>query len=307
MIDQTPHITIALCTHNGAAHLQAQLESYLAQTHENWSLWVSDDSSTDATRTILEDFAARHGHAHAIRIIAGPDQGAMANYMSLLCHPEFPAGTVALSDQDDIWLEDKLARALHKMGQSEAPLLYGAQSRIVDAALRPIGASKTSNCTPGFGNALVQNIVSGHSAVLNASALALVRRAGVPEKVPFHDWWLYLLITGAGGYVMIDPAQVLLYRQHDNNVVGAHHGIRANMRRMRQITAQHFKTWTKDNAAALQACDAILTPQARHMLDSFTLPRHGPARALQLRALGIRRHRPLATAGIYLAAMLGRV
>lgn len=307
MPDHMPHITIALCTHNGAAHLRAQLESYLAQTHENWSLWVSDDGSTDATRCILEDFAARHGHAHAIRIIEGPQQGAMTNYMSLLCHPDFPAGTVALSDQDDIWFEDKLARALHKMGQSETPLLYGAQNRIVDARLRPIGASKARSCTPGFDNALVQNIISGHSAVLNPSALALVRRVGVPENVPFHDWWLYLLITGAGGRAIIDSAQVLLYRQHGNNVMGAHHGIRANMRRMRQISAQNFKTWTRANATALLACDEVLMPQAQHMLNSFILPRQGPARAMQLRNLGVRRHRPMATAGIYLAAVLGRV
>jgi len=307
MTDLAPHITIALCTHNGAAHLRAQLESYLAQSHENWRLWISDDGSTDDTRAILEGFAARHGHDHEIRIIKGPNLGATANYISLLCHRDFPAGAVALSDQDDVWLEDKLARALQRMGQSDTPLLYGAQSVFVDARLRPIGASKTSTRAPGFGNALVQNIVSGHSAVLNREALALVRRAGVPGNVPFHDWWLYLLITGAGGRVIIDPAQVLLYRQHEGNTVGARHGIRAHLRRMRQIGAQQFKTWTSANAAALKACDAHLTPRARAVLESFTQPRRGAARALQLRALGVRRQRHLATAGLYLAAMLGRL
>ncbi|VAW02336.1 Alpha-L-Rha alpha-1,3-L-rhamnosyltransferase [hydrothermal vent metagenome] len=307
MTDRAPHITIALCTHNGAAHLREQLDSYLAQSHENWRLWVSDDGSTDDTRAILKDFATRHGGPREIRIIDGPNQGATANYISLLCHPEFPAGAVALSDQDDVWLEDKLTRAVQGLAQSDAPLLYGAQSVLTDAALRPIGASKPGPCPPGFGNALVQNIVSGHSAALNPSALALVRRAGVPEHVPFHDWWLYQLITGAGGRVIIDPAQVLLYRQHRDNTVGARHGLRAHMRRMHQVGAQQFKTWTSANTMALKACEALLTPQARATLESFTQPRRGPARALQLRALGVHRQHPLATAGLYLAAMLGRV
>jgi len=307
MSDPAAPITIALCTHNGAAHLRAQLDSYLTQSHENWRLWVSDDGSTDATRAILKAFAARHGDHHEIRTINGPNRGATANYISLLCHPEFPTGTVALSDQDDVWLEDKLTRAVQGLGQSDAPLLYGAQSVLTDAALRPIGTLKPGRCPPGFGNALVQNIVSGHSAALNPAALALVRRAGVPENVPFHDWWLYLLITGAGGRVIIDPAQVLLYRQHSGNTVGARHGLRAHLRRIRQLGAAQFKTWTSANADALSACETHLTPRARIMLDSFTKARRGPARALQLRALGVRRQRPLATAGLYLAAMLGRV
>ena len=48
-----PHITILMATYNGARFLSAQLDSLLAQSHQNWSLIVSDDGSRDATMAIL--------------------------------------------------------------------------------------------------------------------------------------------------------------------------------------------------------------------------------------------------------------
>lgn len=302
-------ITILLATCNGAAHLDAQLASYVAQQDTAWDLWISDDGSTDATLAVIDRFRQTHGAAHDIRVLSGPRQGPMANFLSLLTHPDLPRGLVALSDQDDVWMPDKLSRARAALAPISGLALYGAQSIHTDTALREIGRSRPPPRPPSFGNALTQNIVSGHSTVLNAAALDLVRRAGVPHGVPYHDWWLYQVISGAGGTVIIDPEPALFYRQHGANAMGAHRGLLASLTRAGQVLGRNYGHWIDMNTAALSQISDLLTPENRAMLVAFrTLPATlGPARARALARLGLHRQTPLTSAALYLAAALGRV
>jgi glycosyltransferase involved in cell wall biosynthesis len=48
-----PYVAILMCTFNGERFLKEQLDSFATQTHQNWTLWVSDDGSTDQTLEIL--------------------------------------------------------------------------------------------------------------------------------------------------------------------------------------------------------------------------------------------------------------
>lgn len=304
-----PRVTILLATWNGAAHLQEQLDSYRAQTHDAWDLWVSDDGSGDATRQILEAFRAAEAPRRAVRIVEGPRRGHAANFLSLLCHPELPAGPVALSDQDDVWLPGKLALALGALKRAGPVALYGAQSFHTDGTLRRIGRSRIPRGRPCFRNALTQNVVSGHSAVLSAEALELVRRAGVPAGVPYHDWWLYQLVSGAGGEVVIDRARVLNYRQHRLNAMGAHRGLTPRLERARQVLGRTYAGWIATNLAALDRVGGLLTPENRALVAALCAapPRPGLARPLAFRRLGLHRQTRLTTASLYLAAALGRV
>ena len=304
----TERITILLATRNGAAHLRDQLASYRAQEDAAWDLWVSDDGSTDATPTILAEFQTEIGDRHAMRLLSGPKRGVVANFLSLLTHPDLPQGPVALSDQDDVWFPDKLARARAALA-AEAPVtLYGAQSIHTNVDLREIGRSRAPQRPPTFANALTQNIVSGHSTVLSAAALALVREAG-PVDVPHHDWWLYQLISGAGGTVKIDPEPVLFYRQHGQNTMGAHRGALASLRRAGQVLGRTYGCWIDANTTALAGCSELLTAENRALLAAFrALPRNaGLARLRALSRLGLYRQGRLATAAFHLAATLGRI
>ena len=305
-------IAIALCTLNGAGHLAAQLDSYEAQDIDNWDLWVSDDGSTDATHAILADYASRWQGRHRITLLEGPRRGVAANFLSLLCHPALPADRpVALSDQDDVWYPDKLRRAVQTMSRAGRnargrALLYGARSLHVDAMMRPLGRSRMPRRPPSLANAITQNIVSGHSAVLNPAALEVVRRAGEPQDVPYHDWWLYQLITAAGGQVLIEDAVVLAYRQHHANAMGAHRGLSARAERIGTILSGTYGDWIRRNLSALSAVSAGLTPPARAMVAELGggKRRIGPR---QLRRTGLYRQSRTATAALYAAALLGRL
>lgn len=313
MSQPTPHVTILLCTRNGARYLPAQLDSYLAQDHAHWSLWISDDGSQDATREVLAGFAARHGDRHPVRILPGPQRGAAANFLALLCHPDLPPGAVTLSDQDDVWRPDRISRALAGLDNAagdkpDAVTLYGAQSLHVDRDLRVIGRSHLPPHPPAFTNALVQNVVSGHTASLSAAALALVRAAG-PVAVLHHDWWLYQLISGAGGRVVLDAAATVLYRQHAANAMGAHRGLRAMAARAGMVLGRTWGGWIGRNLAALADCGALLTPENRAIVARLrnSPARGGPARLALLRDLGLHRQSRGGDAALALAALLGRV
>lgn len=297
-----PAFTVLMATRNGAAHLPAQLASLAAQSHSGWRLWVSDDGSTDATRALVQDF----GRDHDVRLIDGPKRGAAANFMHLLCHPDLPRGPVALSDQDDIWLPDKLARAGAALARARAPVLYGAGSIHMGADGAARGTSPDWPRGPSFENALVQNVVSGHSTALNAAALDIVRQAGVPRGIAFHDWWLYQLMTGAGAQVVLDAHPVLHYRQHDGNVMGSFRGPLARLRRLGLMLDGTFGGWMATNMAALQAT-GVLTPAAKTVLETILNASSGPARARALRRTGVHRQGRADTAALYAVAALGRI
>lgn len=308
---QATRVTILLGTRNGGAHLQAQLDSYLAQTYTHWDLWVSDDGSDDDTLAIIDRFAATQSKRHRVHRIAGPKRGLAENYLTALCHPDFPIGPIALSDQDDVWHPDKLSRAVDGLNTAKGPALYCAQYHYADSDMSPLGRSHAPALPPSFGNALVQNIASGHTATLNSEALALVRRAGVPKNIPYHDWWLYQLITGAGGQVVVDDTPVLLYRQHGANAMGAHKGLRATCVRLLQLMNGTYGGWMIANRRALrdQAYE-LLTPAARlalSNLDAQGTSKNGPSRVRLLSQAGLRRNGRVGQIALILAALLGRV
>lgn len=300
-------VTILMATRNGAAHLQAQLDSFLAQTHSHWRLVVSDDGSTDDTRAIL----SRFGTAHPGRLAAvldGPRAGAAANFLSLLISHEAGGGPVALSDQDDVWFPGKLDRALARLesGDRATPTAYAARVVYADASLRPICPSPLWRRGPSFRNAMVENVTGGHTLVLNAAALALVRRAGIPTGIPFHDWWIYLLLTGTGGQVILDPEPVLLYRQHGANSLGSRRGLPARIARLGLLRDGTVRNWIMANAQALNQRADLLVPDARAVVDGYlgAPPAAGPARARALARLGLHRQ---SGAGPVAAAFLGLI
>ncbi len=302
-----PTFTILMATHQGARYLPAQLASLAAQTDRDWRLWVSDDGSGDGTPEIVAAFAA----AHPVSTMSGPRRGAAQNFLSMLAHPDLPCGPVAFADQDDIWLAPKLARARMALAKvpPHQPALYAAASLPVDAALRPLGRPRSAAVGPSFGNALVQNLFSGHTMALNATAVALARRAGAPASLRYHDWWLYQLIAGAGGRLLLDPQTVALYRQHGGNALGAARGPHAAIRRLAGLVRGDWQAAMQAHAQALRQAEALLTPAARTTLDAVLdgLPRGGLARSAAFRRHGLTRSTPLATLILQICAAAGRV
>src|SRR5262249_52802352 len=93
---------IMLATCDGEAFLEPQIETLATQTVAKIDMWVSDDGSKDATRSIIQKVAASwtKGEVH---LVNGPCQGFAENFRSLLTNPDIEADYFAFCDQDDLW------------------------------------------------------------------------------------------------------------------------------------------------------------------------------------------------------------
>lgn len=305
------HVHILMGAYNGAPHLPDQLRSIAAQTHVDWSLTCSDDSSDNgSTRAVIEAFGA--SVPQAVTVVSGPEQGFSANFMQMIRDLPEVAETVALADQDDRWLPDKLSRAQAALAAAaaEVPTLYCAQVLYwwPDRDVTRQGPARPR--PPGFENALIENIAQGNTIALNPAAAALARRASARTGAVFaHDWWLYLLVLGAGGRVIFDPEPALFYRQHGDNAIGAGQGIAAQIGRKRAVLKGAYAARIDSNIAALRAVDDLLTPQARATLERFARARKQSLirRISAFWRLGLYRQGRLSSLTFWGGAILGRV
>lgn len=210
-------IAILLSTYNGEAFVDTQIASLLAQENVEVTIFARDDGSRDATPSILQQYAVTH---HNVHVTLGKNQGVIASFYSLLEVVNQDFDYYAFADQDDYWHPKKMISAVEMLQQYQPnqPLLYCSALEYVDSSLQHLGWSNL-NFKPSFGNAIVENIITGCTAVFNLSLkqLAVEYR---PKQAVMHDWWLYLLAT-AFGQVAYDAKSYIQYRQHNANVVGA--------------------------------------------------------------------------------------
>ena len=208
---------ILLSTYNGEAYLRAQLDSFLAlEGAEQISVLIRDDGSTDATRAILAEYEETHG----FQVLLGENVGLNASMQILFEHADPECFYFAYADQDDVWLANKLTKAVATL-ESEGegtPLLYAARSHITDVDGNIIGETLLPKRPPSFANAMVQNVCIGHTQVYNRAMLDLLR-THYRKDMFVMDHWAYLLAT-AFGKVVFDPSLVTLYRQHGKNSIG---------------------------------------------------------------------------------------
>jgi glycosyltransferase involved in cell wall biosynthesis len=208
-------VVVLMSTFNGQRYLVAQLKSILDQLPPGGRILIRDDGSTDATVETIRALGDDR-----IDLTAGHNLGFGASFLTLLATAPLEVDMVMFADQDDVWLPCKLERAwLHLQPLAGRPGLYGSAQMLVDAELRPLHGTPPWPRGPSLTNALTENIITGCTAAINRPAVELLQRAGVPDGVHFHDWWLNLVVS-AFGAVVYDNQPTLLYRQHSANVIG---------------------------------------------------------------------------------------
>ncbi|WP_460593015.1 glycosyltransferase family 2 protein [Frateuria aurantia] len=299
-----------LCTYNGAAYLSEQLASIARQTWADWRLYVSDDGSSDATWSLLEDFQRRWG-AERVQLMTGPGQGYAANFMSVLRAAVGGGDYYAFCDQDDVWDPDKLQRAIEVLAQRriDQPALYCGRSRLIDLDGRTCGHSMYFGRPPSFRNALVQSLAGANTMVINASAWQLLAATPVGQPVVSHDWWTYLLVSGAGGYVHYDQQPSIGYRQHGSNVIGAALGWRQRWRRFAKMLGGSYRRWNDINLAGLQVMNPWLADTHRELVEAYQHLRRLRWMGRQCRFHQLRLYRQtwVGDLGLWCACWLGRL
>lgn len=228
-----PLISVALCTHNGTRFIGEQMRSICLQTLPPDEIVLSDDASSDdcvavARASLRECEQARPGIAIDLRVIENsPPLRITKNFEQavLACK----GNLIALSDQDDAWHPERLARVAAEFERRPELLLLHTDARLVGASGQDLGESLFHALeVKSFeldwihrGNAfdvfLRRNLVTGATTVFRRTLLA----HAAPFPVEWlHDEWL-AIIAAAVGRVDALEARLIDYRQHESNQIGA--------------------------------------------------------------------------------------
>lgn len=206
-------ISVVLCTYNGAQYLQEQIASILAQDYTNVELVIVDDCSTDATWTLLHQWQNRY--PEKIRIFQNQEnQGLNKNFTKAISLAK--GAFIAIADQDDIWLRDKLNKSIQPFENKEVVLTYTTSISIKDGIEVPRNPAELCQLFSGNDTRKVVMFptVAGHDMVFRA--MNGLQPLHIPEGIPIYDWWIVIKATCMGQVVAIDSPGVK-HRLHETN------------------------------------------------------------------------------------------
>jgi glycosyltransferase involved in cell wall biosynthesis len=300
------HVAVLLSTYNGERWLPAQLDSLLAQTHQDLRVVVRDDGSADGTRRVLRNYAARHP---LVQWSSGANLGPAASFLALLANATSDADLVAFCDQDDVWEPDHLERAVAALAAAQpGPAMWCSDVLVCDEELTPLRRHDVVRLQPSFENALVENVATGCTIVLNRAAVELLA-AAQPRSPVMHDAWCYLVV-GALGRVVYDPRPSVRYRLHTGNAMGLSSGRVATQvaRGRRAWSGPHVGAWSRQAEDLRQRYGQLLPPEVSREVDAFLAGRDGAAARLRYALTGrARRQTAVGTVGMRLLYLLGRI
>lgn len=288
-----------MCTYNGEQYLIEQLDSIKKQDIYHIDIWVSDDGSSDSTYELLRSYQKKWNKG-LFEIKDGPRKGFAANFLSLISDLDIIADYYAFSDQDDIWEVDKLVRAIDNLGKNDnnKPALYCSRTKLIAQCGKDLKyTSPLFSKKPSFANAIVQSLAGGNTMVINNKARELVCKAKA-QNIISHDWWVYMLVSGADGHIFYDSTPSVQYRQHENNEIGTNLTWNARLNRIKMVLNGRFCDWNDTNTKALQKNRHLLTECNQRIFDAFVDAR---------RASGIKRMYLIMKSGVYRQTVIGNI
>lgn len=242
-------ISIALCTYNGAAFLQQQLESFLDQIRLPDELVVGDDCSKDETLCILENFAARA--SFPVRIQVNPQNlGSTKNFEQTILR--CGGDVIFMSDQDDVWLPCKIEKTLRVLEENPEVGFVFTDAALVDEKLQPLNINlwkisffpeeqRQARDNRMLEVLLNRNVVTGATIAFRTE----FRKSFVPIPIDIpnmiHDAWIALIIAAQAKAEFISEP-LMKYRQHTEQQLGIDW---RHLKSPRQIADDRAKVYTK--------------------------------------------------------------
>ena len=219
-------VVVLLAAYNGEKYIKKQLDSILNQRGVDFSIIISVDKSNDSTLLIVNEYVNEYSNVYILPY--GESYGSAGkNFTRLLCEVNLLSYQyISFADQDDIWLPDKLNRAVCELEKNNAD----AYSSNVTAFWETGKKKLVNKSYPQVEfDHLFESPGPGCSFLLSYD-LALLIQTHLQSKLKqnqfiwMHDWYCYSFARHHGFNWYIDPVPLMLYRQHQSNVVGANLG-----------------------------------------------------------------------------------
>lgn len=219
-------VAILMTTYNSAQYIGEQIDSLLNQTFQSWRLYVRDDCSTDNTIDKINAYVLQDARICLLRDEV--KRGAKSGFLWLLEQVEAPY--YMFCDHDDVWLPHKIEKLMGLMHQHEhkyagSPIIVHADMQVVDERLQLLAPSfwafqhyKPSDSF-NINFHLAYNNVAGCAMLFNQEAKCV----SLPchPDVWMHDGWIAVSVLSHHGFIVDCQEQLVLYRQHGDNAVGA--------------------------------------------------------------------------------------
>ncbi len=242
-------VSVALASFNGERYIAEQLRSILDQTRLPDEIVVSDGGSRDDTVRVAREVLGAAAHGTRVEIIAdGARLGVTENFDRAIAATR--GAFIALSDQDDRWHRDRLARGLVQLERPDV-LLAGGNAVLVaaDGTALPLDLFTALGIGPSevdilggpdaFALLLKRNLVTGATVMFRRELLDVARP--LPAEW-VHDEWLTILAAALGS-VGMDADPLIDYRQHGANEIGVQAPtLRYRIRRMLEPRGDRYRT-----------------------------------------------------------------
>lgn len=204
-----PSISVFLFSFNGEKYISDQIDSIINQSYRVNEILICDDCSTDRTWEILEDYSNKFEY---IKIFKNSHNSGI--YSNFFVNIKQASGDwVAISDQDDVWLEDKIQNYITEILSNKKDLLY-SESFICDSHLFKKG--KTTICDQvSVLNGYIGSGVLGHQICIKTEVLRNIRNWR-EIQLPYDFVVLIAALSNRGIIGIRKP--LTLWRRHDQSL-----------------------------------------------------------------------------------------
>ena len=218
------NVAVLMSTYNGEKYLSEQIDSILSQKDVNIDLYIRDDGSNDNTVNHIKDYMRIYNN---VFLYNENNIGISNSFMELLYKVPTTYDYYAFSDQDDIWFENKIIKAIEFLNYNKKNI-YTSNQTLVDKNNNIIGNRYNDqdkiNIKPI--EILFTNMLAGCTMVFsNIFYKLIVEKNNRPSKdildKRIYDVW-FSLVGSLHNELVYDKNSYIYYRQHDNNVVGAY-------------------------------------------------------------------------------------
>ena len=233
-IKKLPNIAVLMATYNGEQYIEDQIKSILNQNDVNLDLYIYDDGSTDKTLSIIKKYQQKSNKIY--QSINVKKRGSANNFYSLIVQMRSKKyDFFAFSDQDDIWPDHKLSRAIEQLKTNNcdgyaSDFIYFNRNINFSYFKKSYPQQKYDfffeTPGPGCSFVLTKNLFDD---------LQMFLKEHNNNEFEHHDWFIYAFARTRNYLWYIDDSPNLFYRQHYSNEVGVNQGLRAYIKRLIRI------------------------------------------------------------------------
>ena len=237
-------IAVLLASYNGVKYIKEQIDSILNQKEVDVTIFISDDLSTDKTIEYLQDIYK--DFKNIVYLPSGSKfGGAGKNFFRLIRDVDFSSfDFISFVDQDDIWYEDKLIRAIKTIEDKQLDAYSSNVLAFWEDGKEMIINKSSSQARYDY---LFEAAGPGCTYVLKKDLAIFLQKFICDNwedvnKIELHDWFIYAFARENNYKWHIDEKPSMRYRQHTSNQVGANDGLKAKLKRLKKV----FSSWYRE-------------------------------------------------------------